>query len=83
MTVAMSVVVALWGAVSVFVLWVALTSVLRRRWAQRSRSAAPSGQSVPDPWAEATPEEILEAQSIGLLPAEYSRTAGGAPPQTR
>ena len=64
-----SVILALWGAASVFVLWVALASIARERWARRTAPATPTGpvaaeEFVPDP----TPEEILQAQALGLIP---------------
>jgi hypothetical protein len=58
-------VLAIWGAASVFVLWLALVSIVRRHWQRRQEAQwAQAVQNVPEP----TPEEILEAQALGLLP---------------
>lgn len=56
-------IVALWGAASVFVAWLALASLARRWWARRQLAQSVQ-MNVPDP----TPEEILEAQALGLIP---------------
>ena len=58
---------AVWGAASVFVLWLALVSVVRRHpisfRKEASRVDPLPDRVVPEP----TPEEILEAQALGLI----------------
>lgn len=53
---------ALWGATSAFVAWLAAVTVARR-WAARRKAKA---SEVP---YEATAEELLEAQALGLIPS--------------
>ena len=50
-------IVALWGAATVFVLWVAFADLVLRR---RRMTARLLGFPEPEP----TPEELLEAQSL-------------------
>jgi len=59
-----SLVLATWAAVSVFVLWLALVSVVRKRVERKSSGRRTSVTDAPEP----TAQEILEAQSLGLLP---------------
>lgn len=58
-----SVALALAGAAAVFAAWLAVASVVRRWWARRQIAQAVRS-NVPDP----TPEEIREAQELGLIP---------------
>ena len=55
-------VVATAGSAATFVVWLALISVALKRW-ERRRVVRSVRSNVPDP----TPEEILEAQSLGLM----------------
>lgn len=57
-------ILAAWGAATVFVGWLALVSVVRQR-RERETLTASIQSNVPD----ATPEEILEAQALGLIPS--------------
>lgn len=54
-------ILALWGAVSVFVLWLALVSVVRKRMAASTPAVAMAAE-VPEP----TAEELHQARSLGL-----------------
>jgi len=56
-------VAAVWAALSVFVVWVAAVRGTSR-WLARRRVAQSLETQVPEP----TPEEILEAQRLGLIP---------------
>ena len=58
-------ILAVWGAASVFVLWLALVSVVRKRTAK---------PSVAPDYPAPTPEELMEAQSLGLVPRRPNPT---------
>lgn len=62
-----TVILALWAAATVLVVWLAAASLVRTRWARRAaRATGETRSDVPEP----TPEELMEARSMGLLPPE-------------
>jgi hypothetical protein len=58
------VILALWASASVFVVWLALVSTVRKRMASRSQPGAALQLEAP------TPQELMEAQSLGLIRPE-------------
>lgn len=62
------VIFAAWVAVSVFVVWVLVSRSAIHWWERRSAKA--SATELPPP----TPEELMEAQSLGLMPKRPNPT---------
>lgn len=63
----LSLILAAAFAALVFVAWVALATLAQKRWAERSAMAS---TQLPEP----TPEELMEARSLGLIPQRPNPT---------
>lgn len=68
-------ILATWAAASVFVGWLALVSVVRR---SSTRTTAPEPDLPMEDAPPPTPEEIAEAQAMGILPLPSTPDPGAS-----